>query len=117
LILRNSSEEKIDATPLFTTLLANTSLHKLSNFCVDSKIQFTPFVLSSFIDMIDKKAKSMILYIYKSGGIKYVGYDGITNDHLTILKNVGGGILNDDDIINKFSTVPKFRDPYRYSLE
>jgi len=27
LILRNSSEEKIDATPLFTTLLANTSYH------------------------------------------------------------------------------------------
>ncbi len=69
------------------------------------------------MDMIDKKENSMILYIYKSGGINYVGYDGITNDHLIILNNVGGGILGDDDIIDKFSSVPKFRDPYRYSLE
>ena len=59
----------------------------------------------------------MVFYIYKSGGIKYVSYDGITNDHLVILNNVGGCILGDADIIDKFSTVPKFRDPYRYSLE
>jgi hypothetical protein len=117
LILRNSSEEKIDATPLFTTLLANSSNHRLSKFCVDSKIHFTPIVLNSFIEMIDKKEKSIVFYIYKPGGIKYVGYDGITNNHLLILENVGGGILDDADIINKFSTVPKFRDPYRYSLE
>ncbi|PKY20229.1 hypothetical protein RhiirB3_433476 [Rhizophagus irregularis] len=119
LILRNSSDENIDATPLFTTLLANSSHHKLSKFCVDSKIHFTPDILNSFLDMIDdkKNINSIIFYIYKSGGIKYVGYDGITNNHLLILESVGGCILDDDDIINDFSTVPKFRVPYRYSLE
>ncbi|RIA83570.1 hypothetical protein C1645_880411 [Glomus cerebriforme] len=102
-IILNSSEENFDATSLFTTLLANTD-HRLSTFCVDSKIHFTPIVLSSFIDMMDKKVKPIIFYIYKSGGIKYVGYDGITNYHLNILEKVGGGILDDSDIMNKFST-------------
>ncbi|RIA89672.1 hypothetical protein C1645_824493 [Glomus cerebriforme] len=54
--------------------------------------------------MMDKKVKPIIFYIYKSGGIKYVGYDGITNYHLNILEKVGGGILDDSDIMNKFST-------------
>uniref|UniRef100_U9ULU6 Uncharacterized protein n=1 Tax=Rhizophagus irregularis (strain DAOM 181602 / DAOM 197198 / MUCL 43194) TaxID=747089 RepID=U9ULU6_RHIID len=80
--------------------LSNSSHHKLSKFCVDNMID-------------DKKnINSIIFYIYKSGGIKYVGYDGITNNHLLILESVGGCILDDDDIINDFSTVPKFRVPY-----
>ncbi|RIA84006.1 hypothetical protein C1645_832924 [Glomus cerebriforme] len=71
-------------------LISSNTDHRLSTFCVDSKIHFTPIVF----------------YIYKSGGIKYVGYDGITNYHLNILEKVGGGILDDSDIMNKFSTVP-----------
>ncbi|CAI2180779.1 11480_t:CDS:1 [Funneliformis geosporum] len=116
LILRNSSQDKIDATYLFTTLLATAPQYNLSRICVDSSIQFTYIILSSFLDIMNKK-KHLLFYIYKSGGIRYVGYDGITNDHLAIIEKVGGGVLDEVDIMNEFSTTPQFRNPYRYSLE
>ncbi|CAG8654122.1 10477_t:CDS:2 [Funneliformis mosseae] len=116
LILRNSTQDKIDATYLFTTLLAIAPQYNLSRICVDSSIQFTYIILSSFLDIMNKK-KHLLFHIYKSGGIRYVGYDGITNDHLAIIEKVGGGVLDDIDIMNEFSTTPQFRNPYRYSLE
>ena len=66
---------------------------------------------------MDKNLKTIVFYIYKPGGIKYVGYDGITNDHLIIIEKVGGCVLDDSDVMNKFFNIPKFRVPYRYSLE